>query len=45
MGARAVTTLEIEDIRNARISQQRDWYLSDDGFLDFVRDSERGVCR
>jgi len=34
-----VTTLELEDIRNERIRKQREWYLSDDGFLDFVRDS------
>lgn len=36
-----MTTLEldIDDIRNERIRRQREWYLSDDGYLDFVRDS------
>lgn len=31
--------LDIDDIRNQRIARQREWYTSDDGFLDFVRDS------
>lgn len=31
--------LEIDDIRNERIRRQRDWYTSEEGFLDFVRDS------
>lgn len=35
----AETTLEIDDIRNERIRQQREWYVSEEGFLDFVRDS------
>lgn len=34
-----MTTIEIEDIRNERIRRQREWYLSDEGYLDFVRDS------
>jgi len=34
-----VTTLELEDIRQERIRVQREWYLSEEGFLDFVRDS------
>jgi predicted phage terminase large subunit-like protein len=34
-----VTTLEIDDIRNERIRRQKEWYLSEEGFLDFVRDS------
>lgn len=33
------STLEIDDIRNERIRRQREWYLSEDGYLDFVRDS------
>ena len=32
-------TLEIDDIRNERIRRRKEWYLSDDGFLDFVRES------
>lgn len=32
-------TLEIDDIRAERIRKQRDWYTSEEGFLDFVRDS------
>lgn len=31
--------LSLEDLRQFRIQQERDYYLSDDGFLDFVRDS------
>ncbi|HET6494081.1 MAG TPA: hypothetical protein VFH61_01805, partial [Thermoleophilia bacterium] len=33
-----MTTLDIDDIRNERIRQRREWYLSEAGFLDFVRD-------
>ncbi len=32
-------TLEIEQLRNERLRRQRDWYLSEEGYLDFVRDS------
>jgi hypothetical protein len=31
--------LSLDDIRQYRIHQERDYYLSDEGFLDFVRDS------
>ncbi|MEE8518703.1 MAG: hypothetical protein V3S98_06225 [Dehalococcoidia bacterium] len=31
--------LSIDDLRNFRIGRERDYYLSDEGFLDFVRDS------
>lgn len=33
------TAIEIDDLRNERIRRQREWYNSDEGFLDFVRDS------
>lgn len=33
-----MTNLEIEDIRGERIRQQREWYTSEAGYLDFVRD-------
>lgn len=33
------TGIEIDDLRLERIRRQRDWYVSDAGFLDFVRDS------
>ena len=32
-------TLEIDDIRNERIRRRREWYTSEEGYLDFVRDS------
>jgi len=32
-------SLDIDEIRSERIRRRREWYLSDDGFLDFVRDS------
>ncbi len=31
--------LSVDDIRNFRLNKEREYYLSDDGFLDFVRDS------
>lgn len=31
--------LSAEDIRGERLRREREWYLSHDGFLDFVRDS------
>lgn len=30
---------DIDSLRSERIRRQRDWYLSEEGFLDFVRDS------
>lgn len=35
-------TLTPDQIRQERIRRERDWYLSDEGFLDFARDS--GAC-
>lgn len=31
--------VDLSDLRAFRLQQEKDWYLSDDGFLDFVRDS------
>ncbi len=31
--------LGVEEIRGERLRQEREWYLSHDGFLDFTRDS------
>lgn len=31
--------VEIDDLRNERIRRLREWYTSEEGFLDFVRDS------
>ncbi len=34
-----MTELQIEHIREERLRRERDWYTTEDGFLDFVRDS------
>jgi predicted phage terminase large subunit-like protein len=38
MGASAVS-IDAESLREERLRRERDWYLSEEGFLDFVRDS------
>lgn len=35
----AEDSLAVADIRGERLRREREWYLSDEGFLDFVRDS------
>ncbi len=37
--AQSSSDLTPEEIRTIRIAKEREWYLSKDGFLDFVRDS------
>lgn len=33
------SALTVEDIRNERLRRERNWYLSEDGFLDYCKDS------